>query len=299
VDGRGSRALARDAKARKKKKKKAKKAEGGENALDDALADLEDAGTDDRTRLLRDKLADVKARVAGGRGSAKGSTGAAGVLAQRSVKAADAKGAAAVKKAKRKDTGGKRRVRSRSRRRRDASSSPLVCSSSEDFADLDAQGGGLSEKRVHFRRLAKKTPGRLAARMLSQFKEQLGTHFGGADDEDVLPALAVRYLMTIWLPQNPVRVVGEERFRELRTLAECVDLVVKGCTVEALDMLSQRLKACLLSIRDGHTRASRFLELLPLESAGSAVSPEEEELARKLESGDLKRRALATTGRSG
>ena len=106
-----------------------------------------------------------------------------------------------------------------------------------------------------------------------------------------------RYLLAAWLPQNQ-KLLSDERFREVRTLAEAVDLLLRGRTPEALDVLAQRFKACLLSARDGHTRASRWLELIPTEAAGLGVSADEEEIARKLETGDLKLKALATKTRA-
>ena len=82
-------------------------------------------------------------------------------------------------------------------------------------------------------------------------------------DEALKPA-AVRYLLTSALPMMDVAKLGEEKLRELRTLSAALDLVVSGKVSMAGDMLTQRLKSILMSIRDGSTAASRYLELIPM-----------------------------------
>ena len=100
--------------------------------------------------------------------------------------------------------------------------------------------------------------------------EQLGTLHGdplasGSADEVLKPA-AVRHFLTSALPMMDVAKLGEEKLRELRTLSAALDLVVCGKVSMAGDMLMQRLKSVLMSIRDGSgsTAASRYLELIPM-----------------------------------
>jgi len=214
-------------------------------------------------------------------------------LASRSAKAADDAG----RKAQRGSKKVKRRERSRSRRRRRTPSPREAASVSASGEDRSEEKGSFTLKRSHFRRLAVEKPGRLLEQTLTQYREQLSSGFGDAHDEK-LPPIIVSYLLAAWLPQNQ-RLLDDERFGEVRTLAEAIDLGLRGRTPEVLDVLAQRFKACLLSARDGHTRASRWLELIPTDSAGSGVSANEEEIARKLESEDLKLKALVTKTRSG
>ena len=47
---------------------------------------------------------------------------------------------------------------------------------------------------------------------LDQCKDQLATYFGDSYAE-TLPPVVLRYLLTVWLPQNPVRTIGEERYK--------------------------------------------------------------------------------------
>ena len=170
-------------------------------------------------------------------------------------------------------------------------------SGDEESADEGESAQGFTSliaKRATFRKIARETPGRLTTRTLTQYRAFVQETFGDAPEDELSPII-VRYFLSVWLPQNPIRTIGEERYRELRTWAECIDMVLRGRSVEAADMMVQRFKSCLLAVRDGHTRAARWLELLPVESSGGAVGIEEEEMVRRLEAGELKLRALATS----
>ena len=87
---------------------------------------------------------------------------------------------------------------------------------------------------------------------------------------------------------TPVRTIGEDRYRELRTWAEAIDGILRGRSLQTLDLMVQRFKSCLTTVRDGHSRAARWLELLPCESSDAALSLDEEELVKLLEAGELK-----------
>ena len=95
--------------------------------------------------------------------------------------------------------------------------------------------------------------------------EQVGTYFGNDEaNKDVLTPVALRYLLSYALPQFR-NGVSHDKYRELRTLATCLDHLVAGQTGQAGDFLLQRYKALLMTQRDGSDAASRFIELLPEE----------------------------------
>jgi hypothetical protein len=261
----------------------------GEGALDAALAVLVVPGHDDRAGMLREALGDLKTRMGSKRRPFKS---VAGVPASRSGEVADD-----AEKSKRDVQKGKGRKRSRSRRRR--SPSPLAAASvSENYDDSDdGWKESFASKRDRFRRLAAVQPGRPLESPLVQYLERLSSGFGDVRDDKLL-GIMVRYLLAAWILQNQ-KLLSEDRFREVRTLAEWIDLALRGRIPGALDVLAQRFKACLLSARDGHSRASRWLELIPTEAAGSGTSAVEKEIARRLETRDLKLKALVTKTKSG
>lgn len=78
------------------------------------------------------------------------------------------------------------------------------------------------------------------------------------------------------------QLVGEERLRELRTVASVLDMIVSGRILGAGDMLAQRFKAVLMSIRDQSTAASKYLELIPVELQATASTVEEADYARSM-----------------
>ena len=59
-------------------------------------------------------------------------------------------------------------------------------------------------------------------------------------------------------------------------------MIVEGRTAESADVLMQRFKGILMSIRDKSDAASRWIELLPLEDAPTASSQGEDFLARSM-----------------
>ena len=77
-----------------------------------------------------------------------------------------------------------------------------------------------------------------------------------------MPAVALKYYLTTYIPQISVRAIGLDMYRQLRTLAETMDLLVQGRTPQALDMSMQRFKACQLAVADKCWNAARWLELI-------------------------------------
>ena len=55
----------------------------------------------------------------------------------------------------------------------------------------------------------------------------------------------------------------------------------------------------MVAIKDRNTRSSRWLELIPVEMAATAVTQDEEELIRKVEIGEMKAEELVRRLKSG
>ena len=159
----------------------------------------------------------------------------------------------------------------------------------------------LATKRAFCRRMAASLPGRLTELRLQQMADFLGSSEGLAAVDATGP-LALRYLLTIYLPQHPVREIGVQTYRELRTLAEAVDLLVQGKTAHACDLIVQRLKAVQVATTDGSWAAAKWLELIPPRDEPTAIRSEEEGLIRSIQLGEMKLDELAArlaAGKSG
>ena len=103
-----------------------------------------------------------------------------------------------------------------------------------------------------------------------------------------MPAVVLKYLLTTFIPQNPVKTIGVDMFRQLRTLAEAMDALIEGRTPAALDLLMQRFKACQLSLQDRSWSAAKWLELIPPTEGQTAVSAADEELAQQITLAELR-----------
>ncbi|CAK0868476.1 unnamed protein product [Prorocentrum cordatum] len=153
-------------------------------------------------------------------------------------------------------------------------------------------GKSLAASRAFFRKTARDTPGKLLTAHLSHLKQFLSTK-GMHDAEEELPPIVNKFLLNIFLASHPVSSIGEDMFRQMRTLSESLDLLIQGKLPEAMDMLMQRFKACQLACKDKHWRSARWLELIPPDADMAAINIEEEELLRKIEYGELKLAELA------
>ncbi|CAK0822340.1 unnamed protein product [Prorocentrum cordatum] len=145
----------------------------------------------------------------------------------------------------------------------------------------------LATKRAFCRRMAAASPGRLTELSLQQMADFLGSQEGEAAVDATGP-IALRYLLTIYLPQHPVKEIGVQTYRELRTLAEAVDLLMQGKAAHACDLIVQRLKALLVATTDGSWAAAKWLELIPPRDEPTAIRSEEEELIRSIQLGEMK-----------
>lgn len=154
----------------------------------------------------------------------------------------------------------------------------------DDFLESGGSGSVLAGRQRKLKRLSEKNPGALMLRGYSTMHEQVGSLYGSSFIESgntTLSPVAVRYLMTVVMPQLSERI-GSEQFRELRTLTTGLDLLVQGKTAEVGDLMTQRLKSILMSVRDKTDAASKWLELLPVEPYPGVTTPGEDSYARSL-----------------
>ena len=75
-------------------------------------------------------------------------------------------------------------------------------------------------------------------------------------------------------------------------MSEAIDSVAKGDVAHGLDLLVCRFKALQKTAADGHSRISRWLELIPSSEQGVSITPGDEEMITAIEASDAKMRAL-------
>ena len=179
------------------------------------------------------------------------------------------------------------KVLSQKSRDKDSTSSGFSEDDEEEYL-RGGKDGDLLSRQKKLKKLSADKPGVLLMRGFSLMHEQLGTLFGdtkgsgSGSADDVLQPAAVRYLLSSALPLIDLRTVGEEKVRELRTLAMGLDMLVSGKISGAGDLYMQRFKSILMGIRDKSSAASRYLELIPMDLYPTASSMEETDYARHL-----------------
>ena len=260
-----------------------------EGVLDDELRELSrQLGASGDDAVLKEQLADLQKRLGGTQGpsakSPKKSTQE--LLVEKAKKEAELSRARATS-SKELEQGSDSTVLVKFLRGVMKRDSDLLPSDDEFGDDEDAAptGSPLKSKRALLRRLAAKRPGLLLSKGLAMMREQLQPLSGDADEEDALTPACVRYFMTVYLPNH--RQLHEHQLREVRTLCEAIDGLLRGKSVRVLDLLMQRLKAAMMAYNDGSWSSARWLELLPPEVKASPISIDEEELVRKVQSGEL------------
>jgi hypothetical protein len=90
---------------------------------------------------------------------------------------------------------------------------------------------------------------------------------------------------------------GMRSLRELRTLAEVLDMLIEGQVLQAADTLCQRFKAVELASSEGSWAVAQHLELIPPHRSG-AVADFEKEAAAQQEMRAVKLRATLDRGRA-
>lgn len=170
----------------------------------------------------------------------------------------------------------------------DKASSAFSSGSEETAEEEDELGGGLvpkgsaASKQKKLRQFSEKHPGRLMTSGFKTMHDQVGTHDGGVSNKQLaLTPVMVRYLLSFALPQFQGGI-SPDKYRELRTIATAVDLMVEGRTSQAGDVLVQRFKSLLMALRDGTDTAAKWLELLPNDVMASMSPTGEDFMARTM-----------------
>ena len=150
----------------------------------------------------------------------------------------------------------------------------------------------MSNRRMLLRRMAAEQEGKLTMMSLANYRELLEASQLEAPEDELSPMM-IRYFISVWLQHHPIKEIGIEAYRELRTYAEAIDGLLAGKSVRVLDLLMQQFKARTLSLVDGNWNTAKWLQLIP-ESAGvDAVMPDEKAWAAKMRDDELKQRERA------
>ena len=95
---------------------------------------------------------------------------------------------------------------------------------------------------------------------------------GGADIEtnsDELATGLLQYLTSVFHGAHPQSSMSLRNSRELRTRAECIDVLLAGDLPHLGDLLMQRLKAVQTAVVEGNSNFAQHMELIP--ATGSNV----------------------------
>jgi hypothetical protein len=92
-----------------------------------------------------------------------------------------------------------------------------------------------------------------------------GAESSQMQDQAGLQDVVTTYLTTALIPGASAanQYVGRGTQRELRTLSEAIDAMIRGEAAHAGDILMQRFRAIETSISDGHWSLAQHLELIP------------------------------------
>ena len=104
-----------------------------------------------------------------------------------------------------------------------------------------------------------------------------------------------QFFSRVWLPQHPMQET-DSSYREMRTLASALDLLITGKVPEATDMLMSRFMSCQRHILDGDDRIAKFFELIPVDRRGSSTRDETNEYVERLQASAAKRARVLGEG---
>ncbi|CAK0879406.1 unnamed protein product, partial [Prorocentrum cordatum] len=133
---------------------------------------------------------------------------------------------------------------------------------------------------------------------LAKMSEYVTTQDGEKAGED-FPSIFMKYFLNVPVPQTPIKSIGMEVYREMRTGCEAADAIPSGKTAYAIDVLGPRFKALQLSAIDKCWSGARRLELIPSMNEQLALRTEDEEIVRAVELGDLRLEELLPELRQG
>ena len=75
--------------------------------------------------------------------------------------------------------------------------------------------------------------------------------------------------------------------RELRTIAEAIDGILRGNQLQVLDLLMQQYRAKIMAIEDNSWTAAKWLQLLPIGSIHQEATSDDYEMARRMEQKEI------------
>eukprot|EP00438_Fugacium_kawagutii_P035486 Skav230564 [mRNA] locus=scaffold2372:215072:220645:- [translate_table: standard] len=266
-------------------------------ALDEMLDAAVDEKADDHYEAAKEKLATLKENLAAKKVARKGEEPGA-ILATRAAEVASkqskkkkkkGKVAAKLASALQEAIRGKSDVKEEVDYEEDGAGVESAESAEEESEEEDSTllgvslGSGKSAgQQKKLRSLSERQPGKLLSQGYATMHDQVGTHFGGGEKRGTkLSPVAVRYLLSFAMPQF-TGGVSHHKYRELRTLATGLDLLVTGRTGQCGDLLLQRFKSILMSLRDGTDTASKWLELLPMDETPTMATMGEDYAARRM-----------------
>ena len=152
-------------------------------------------------------------------------------------------------------------------------------SSSEESDFQKAPSKSTKSSQLKLLSYSRKYPGRLASRMLLKMSQATARGLEGAPKSKT-PPVAMNHLLTVLQPTLQGKL-GMRTLREMKTLAQCLDLLAQGLVGRGTDLLSQRLKALERATVETHWNSAQFLELLPPESSTLLERDEELYLAQE------------------
>eukprot|EP00971_Amphidinium_carterae_P320702 6374350-Amphidinium_carterae.1 len=97
---------------------------------------------------------------------------------------------------------------------------------------------------------------------------------------DPMPNILAHYVEVVLNRKMPYAATNLRTWRELRTLAAAGDALLAGRALQALDFITQRIKALELNLVQGSWSQARFLEVLAPEHVGAVGVPELQMAAR-------------------
>eukprot|EP00971_Amphidinium_carterae_P280837 5575480-Amphidinium_carterae.2 len=132
-------------------------------------------------------------------------------------------------------------------------------------------------------KVARSSPGKLAHSYLKEMHRQSHVSLGlGPKDETEFPRVASFFLTTVLTRRLPNLTQNMRSWREAQTLAGILDCLSAGEVCQAMDIVTQRMKALELAASQGHWQQARWLELLGTDTAG-ALQPSEVRVAQRRE----------------
>ena len=95
-----------------------------------------------------------------------------------------------------------------------------------------------------------------------------------------LPPVARGYMSQIFLGKYPESSIRLRNLREMRTLTTVLDLLASNQILQAMDIVSQRIKSVELFVTQGHWAQGSLLELVAAEGEQRAYTREEMKVAQ-------------------